>query len=147
MLAFALPLLLTLHQAASALQELQGADRIITAMGGTAATPKDAGAAPRRLSAKLKAFGASCEILPPDEAAKEWLALFEETEKMGGSEEGYTWSATPSGAMAVLPPPPAWPAIRNLIEARTAGFTDLRSVKLRLLAHLLTNDLKPPRRA
>ena len=142
MLAFALPLLLTLHQAAPSGQQLQGAEKMIAAMGGASGGPKDTGADSRTLAAKLKAFGSTCETLAPREAAGQWLALFAETEKMGGSEDAYTSRATPAAAMAVLPPPPAWPAIRELIEAKTSGLTNRHSVKLRLLSQLLTHDVK-----
>ena len=141
MLVFALPILLTLHQAASVPQQLQGAEKIIAAMGGSATGPKDTGAESRKLAAKLRAFGAVCETLVPDDAATQWLALFEEAEKTGASDGGSARSVTPTLAMAVLPPPPAWPAIRTLIEAKTAGLTDRHSVRLRLLAQLLTHDL------
>ena len=121
-------------------QELQGAAKLISALnGGKPGAPPP----PKELSeltAKVEAFGNTAESLAPEEAAKQWLALCDQAAPLLTINSAHPFDA--STLFEALPPPAAWPELRRLVEARTAGKTNGRALCLRLLGQVLTHDLR-----
>lgn len=96
---------------------------------------------------KLRQFAASAAQLPPDAAAKGWLALFDEFFEVPPSADEY--QAKPEDRLALinvveaLPPPASWAALGAAVAARVTaakgaqGPEDIRNRGLMVIAALL----------
>lgn len=121
----------------------------------SATTQPSAVAAPANASFADRAAALSKQIttLAPDEAARQWLALFDQESgppAIDDAGEGINHMiAMRSGRgatdplMEALPAPAAWESLSKAIEARPlpeAGDKRRRELALRAMAHLLAND-------
>jgi hypothetical protein len=99
-----------------------------------------------KLHDDLKSFAASITNLPPDDAAKQWLALVDRAAKVRQQNRmNYTPDEQPIDAkelLAVLPPPSDWSALSNAIAARppAGNGQELRELGLHFLADTLTGN-------
>ena len=101
------------------------------------------------LQLALEAFTKSGPTLTPEAAAGQWLGLLDrqtglppETLRRGMSRGAGQDNFHPQRLWEALPPPAAWPALRQAIEARPAakGAKAARELGLRLLVHTLVAD-------
>lgn len=96
----------------------------------------------------LEAFRDKAASLPPQEAARGWLALVErysatvKAANAGNQREGGMEPLAFQEVLAALPPPSAWNALTAEIQARqpVAAKRTSRDLSLLLLAHVLQND-------
>lgn len=101
------------------------------------------------LLADIEAFRRGSERLTPEQAAKDWLGLFERARALGDVQQhdirAYDAAiGAPVGlasVLAALPPPGAWPALRDVTRSLPGQAKDHHSaLVLRLLGELLAND-------
>lgn len=114
--------------------------------------PDDANTILRR---DAEAFGKAAAGLAPEEAAAQWLALADRVAATDpddpdgmmnrwrpGTTNETLGPITLAELVRHLPPPAAWPALRQAVEARPAGEKSAakRRLVLLMLAHTLNND-------
>ncbi len=100
---------------------------------------------------ELEAFRDKATALPPQEAARGWLALLDrysvtiKAANAAASDGNQTEGLAPLSfqeVLAALPPPTAWNALTAEIQARQpmAAKRTIRDLSLLLLSHILQND-------
>lgn len=100
----------------------------------------------KALMADIERYRAESGAMEPGKAVDAWLALYDRARKLDG--DGYLlWDAAvegPLGAgsmLASLPPPAAWPALREAAKARVQKKPkDIDALGLRLVTELLAAD-------
>jgi tetratricopeptide (TPR) repeat protein len=127
-------------------KDYQGADAVLKQTQDQLNSPE---AAPpkvdpvRQWRADIKSYGVSTDSLTPDQAAKEWLALFDRASKLPPSSEPMRYWGPPqhlSEVFAVLPPPAVWDALVTQVAARqlpAKGSADFSTAVLRVVAGAL----------
>ena len=74
------------------------------------------------LSKDLKSFAQQSATLPPQEAAGQWLALFDRDMALRGNPaQASLLTNMPQQIFQALPAPESWPDLQKLVEARTPG--------------------------
>lgn len=137
--------------AVPAQKQYLGAAAALQKISGQTNTPEEAESPQEKERARLRAdiedFGKRVAALPPEEAAKGWLALFDRFGKVaraavpdnGAREDPLAFQSV----METLPPPAAWEALSKAVEARPTAkglSAASRETCLRLLAHTLTGN-------
>ncbi len=118
---------------------------------GKNATPAKAGSSePAKLLADIVAFRGKSAGLSPERAATEWLALWERAHALDPARVRSDYSAMDaetrrpvglSSALAALPQPSAWPALRQQAVARAKQKPDDAASKgLQLITEFLSGD-------
>ncbi|HVR35945.1 MAG TPA: tetratricopeptide repeat protein [Methylomirabilota bacterium] len=98
------------------------------------------------LKRDLAAFREAANQLPPDEAARQWMALADRFRSLDPA--GWTGSSRSDpppqfkDLIDVLPPPPAWNALESVLQERPrpTGESEMADLGLRLLVHTLTGN-------
>ncbi|HSI11635.1 MAG TPA: hypothetical protein VK961_06305, partial [Chthoniobacter sp.] len=131
--------------------DFQGADAVLKKMLKAHEKPLE-GAKPadttEEIRQKLADFRAQAETLPPDQAATQWLALFDAFSALpprdfynsrGSNFSNFYDRFSAKSFLQALPPAGAWDELARQIEARKDG-GELRGKGLRLLATILRGD-------
>jgi tetratricopeptide (TPR) repeat protein len=102
-----------------------------------------------QLKRDIESFSKQSASLKPEEAAQQWLKLLDRQFALSPAELGRGYGSSqvrdrfnPMDIWAALPPPPAWNALRAVIEARPQekDIKAARELCLRLVAHTLMAD-------
>ncbi len=152
--ALSLPLLTMLPAARAA--DYQGAEAVLKLAGTAAADADGTKGASGELSqwhADLKTYHERAATLPPDESARDWLALFDRALKLPDSPQerssGSPVSMRLLEVFQVLPAPAAWDGLATQAAARPLpkpGSTDFATSALRIITANLQGNADLARR-
>ncbi|MES2571955.1 MAG: tetratricopeptide repeat protein, partial [Verrucomicrobiota bacterium] len=104
------------------------------------------------LQKKVKAFENESDLLSPEEAARQWLAIWDAFNAIpiDGSYDEINQSDAPlmgKAMMAALPAPAAWNPLAAALEKRAGTAGGLRPEGLRLFAAVLRGDMASQKQA
>jgi len=143
----------SLASVAATAGNLKGANAILSSTEGSASGGPGSTSRPQQLVADIGKYRAGFRTLAPEEAARQWFALFDRATELGAAEGVGDFASFDSAIgnvvsvhsmLASLPAPAAWPALRGLADARVESSpNDVRVLALRLLFEAWSGMSRP----